>query len=303
MKVIKERKEFFYFVLALFAILSILPLSSALTENVCATAEVTDISPSSIDIGEEFTVGVQVESCGNKVPDFIYFELISPPADISIKEPLIINISRIYYANSERFINYHMKSSDDASPGTHVIKTRLTYGESGYYITKNGEISFEIVGEKAELNIASIKSDPILPVEGDTVELTLRVENSGDGNAKSIKVSADHPFQGVKQTFVGTLKPDEDGPAVFTFITNKSGEFEFPVTISYYDDFGEKEVKTNVELTILEKKTNIKSIIFSIVVILLVGWGIFYFFKMKKSKDKIIHQLLNNNGFREKNKK
>ncbi len=269
----------------------------ALNEGYCVTAGVSDISPSSIGIGEEFTVGVQIENCGNKMPGYVSFELLNPPTDITIKEPLIINISKLYYGNSERFITYHMKTTEDAQPGTHIIKTRLFYGEKEYSIIRNYNITFNVIGEEAELSIASLKTNPVLPIEGETVELTLRIENTGDGTAKSVSVYADHPFQGLKQSFIGALDSDEDGPAVLTFIVDKAGEFEFPVTISYKDDYGDNEIKTNVSLNVLKKKSNIGAIILTILIIIIFGWGIYYFIKTKKSKDKIIQQLLQGNNF------
>ncbi len=288
---------------ALFVILFILPCSNAIGGTECVTVEVSDISPSSIEIGKEFTIGVQIENCGETLPEFVSFELLNPPKEVTIKEPLIINISKLYYGNSERFLTYHLRTNEDASPGTYVIKTKLSYGKTGRSITKYYDIAFDIIGNKAEIGIASVKSNPVLPIKGDTVELTLRIENSGKGTAKSIKVFVDHPFQGVKQSFLGTLKSDEDGPAIFTFMTKDSGEFEFPVIISYYDDFGEKEVRTNVSLTILEKESNLTLIIASVIIVILAGTGVVYFFKVKKAKDKIIQQLLKGNVINEKNKK
>jgi len=276
---------------------------SAVDNTYCVTSEISDISPSSIGIGEEFTVGIQIENCGEKIPEYVSFELLNPPIDIAIKEPLILDIPNLYYGNSERFITYHMRTADDAQPGIHVIKTKLSYGQAQYSFIKNYNITINVIGEKAELGIASIKSSPVLPVEGETVELTLRIENSGEGTAKSIKVFADHNFQGVKQTFIGTLDPDEDGPAIFTFITDEAGEFEFPLVISYYDDFGEKEFKTNINLSILNKKSGIGMTIFTIIILGIIGWAVFYFLKVKKSKDKIIHQLLKGNNSKEKKKK
>jgi len=265
---------------------------SALDKGYCVTAEISDISPSSIGIGKHFTIGIQIENCGNKMPEHVSFELINPPVDLEIKEPLVINISKLYYGNSERFIIYHVKTTEDAQAGTHVIKTRLSYGENELSIIKNYNITFEVIGDKAELSIASIKSNPVLPVKGETVELTLRIENTGDGTAKSVEVYVNHPFQGLKQSFIGALDSDEDGPVVLTFIVDELGEFEFPVTISYYDDFGDNEIKTNVSLNVLKKKANIGGIIFTILIIAIIGGGIYYFLKTKKSKDKIIQQLL-----------
>ncbi len=280
-----------------FAFLFLLNYVSALDEGYCVTAEVSDISPSSIGIGEEFTVGIQIENCGGEVPEYVSFELLNPPVDLEIKEPLIINISKLYYGNSERFIIYHIKTTEDAQPGTHIIKTRLSYGKTQYSIIKNYNITFKIIGDKAELSIASLKTEPVLPREEETVELTLRIENTGDGTAKSVEVYADHPFQGLKQSFIGALDSDEDGPAVLTFIVDKAGEFEFPVTISYKDDFGDNEIKTNVSLNVLKKESNIGAIIFAILIIAVFGGGIYYFIKTKKAKNKIIHQLLQGENF------
>jgi uncharacterized protein YbaP (TraB family) len=37
--------------------------------------EITDISPTSIEVGEEFTVGILIDNCGSRVPESIIFEL------------------------------------------------------------------------------------------------------------------------------------------------------------------------------------------------------------------------------------
>jgi hypothetical protein len=271
---------------------------SALNKGYCVTAEVSDIIPSSIGIGEEFTVGVQIENCGEDIPQYVSFELLNPPTDITIKEPLIINISDLSYANSERFITYHMRTDNNAQPGTYFIKTRLTYGATQFSIVRNYNITLDVVGDKAELSIASLKTDPVLPYKGDLVEITLRVENTGSGTAKSVEVYMDHPFQGLKQSFIGALDSDEDGPAILTFIVDEPGEFEFPITISYEDDFGANEIETNVNLNVLKKEFNIWLIIFVILILAVFGAGIYYFIKTKKSKEKIIHQLLQGENFK-----
>jgi len=286
-------------ILVAIAFLFLLNYVSALGDY-CVTSEVSDISPSSIEVNEEFTVGVQIENCGNKIPEFVSFELISVPADLEVQEAKIINISNLNYANSERFITYHMKTTADARPGIYYIKTRLSYGTDELSLIQDSNITINIIGEQAELSIASFKTDPVLPRKKDTVELTLRIENTGDGTAESVEVYMDHPFQGLKQSFIGSLDPDEDGPAVLTFIVNKRGEFEFPITISYKDDFGENEVETNVSFNVLRKESNVGIILFTMFLVGIFGWGIYYFVKTKKEKDKTIHQLLKRNGSEDK---
>lgn len=285
----------------LFALIFMLPIFtvSALQEGICVTAEVSDISPTSIKIGEEFTVGILVDNCGDEIPKEVTFELIDVSPNIEVKESLKKDIGEMGYTNSNRFILYHMKVAEDASSGKYKFNYRLNYD----YMQSDGSFTITVIGEKAELSIASLKTKPVLPVEGETVELTLRIENTGDGTAKSVSVYANHSFQGLKQSFLGALDSDEDGPAVFTFIVDKAGEFEIPVTISYKDDFGDNEVKKIMNLSVLEKKSNVGAIIFAILMLAVLGIGIYYFIKTKKVKDKIIHQLLKGDNADEKNKK
>lgn len=288
----------------IFVFVLILAVSNvnALVKGSCVTAEVSDVSPSSIGVDEEFTISVQIENCGEELPEIVSFELINPPVDIEIKEPLIINVSRLYYGNSERTIIYHMKTIGNAFPGEHLIKTRLIYGKEGNLKIKDYNITIDVLGDSAELNIASLKTNPVLPREGDVVELTMRIENTGDGTAKSVNVYVDHDFEGIKQSFIGALESDEDGPAVFTFIVDKSGEFELPIIISYKDDFGEQEINTAIKINVLKKKSNALAIFISILLVVIFAWGVYYFIKIKKAKDEVIHQLLKENNVKQNRK-
>jgi hypothetical protein len=362
----------------------------------CVTAQVQGINPSSVGIDEEFTLGIDLEVCGGKIPEDVTFEITSIPQDIIVTENLVTRIPKLSYSTSERYIRYHMRTTPDAIPGPHVIKMKLTYGKEG--TTKYYEVEVRVIGEDAEprissvktvpeyiyegdsvdlslgienygetiaksvvvglnhdfkgikdatlgtlnlngsqtalfkfkaskagefripvfieyeddfgkqkdeyeikltvldkkgsLNIASVKVDPVLPYMGDTVELTMRIENFGDRTINSIRVYTDHPFKGLKESFIGTLDPKEDGPAVVTFIANQTGEFEFPVTITYTDDFGEEQIKTKVNLIILETDGGAGKAVVVLLVMAVIGGLVYYNYKTTKSKDKIIKQLM-----------
>jgi len=277
------------FLISIFLIIVLIPnISAALDRGLCVEAEMSEIVPSSVGIDEEFTIGVHIENCGEIIPEDVVFEIIRLPTDISVKEPLLIQIPVIRYANSERFINYHMKTSKEAVSGTYVIETRLSYGGR----TKDYYIEITVIGDEAELGIASLKTEPVLPKKGETVELTLRIENIGEGIAKSVEVYMEHPFKGLKQSFIGALDSDEDGPVVLTFVADKAGEFDIPITISYKDDFGTNEILTQINLTILKKEINWILILFIIALVLFAVWGFRNYSKLKRTKNKIIHQLL-----------
>jgi hypothetical protein len=392
-----------YLILLAFAISStgISTAESTSSGYDCVTAEIKGVSPASIGVDEEFTVGINLHSCGGKVPENITFEITSIPPDIIVIENFVTNIPKLYYG-SERYLVYHMRTTPDAKPGPHIIKMKLTYGNENFksetyyqvevrvtgeyaepgissvktnpdYIyegdtvdltldiknfgktiaksvlisldhefkgiknntigtigvnesqtvlfkfkaDKSGEfkipviieyeddfgkqrheyeLKFTVLDKKERLNIASFKVDPSLPYIDDTVELTMRVENSGNRTINSIRVYVDHPFKGLKESFIGTLDPNEDGPAVITFIPDKAGEYELPVTITYSDDFGEAQIKTKVNFIVLERNNAAGSVLIGLLILAVIGGLIYYNYKTKKSKDKIIKQLMEGSG-------
>lgn len=365
---------------------------------ICVKAEVKELSPSSVGIDEEFTLAIDLESCGTKAPEDITFEIISIPSDIIVIEDLVTTIDEFSYPTSERHLVYHMRTTPDANPGPHIIKMKLTYANKELETTKYYEVDVRVTGEDAEprissvttspeyiyegdtvdltlgienygeaiaksvsvslkhnfegiknstigtlglngsqtalfkfkandsgefnipviidyeddfgrqsdeynititvldkkgsLNLASVKVDPVIPHVDDTVELTMRIENSGDRTINSIRVYADHPFKGVKESFIGTLDPDEDGPAVLTFIADEAGEYEIPVTISYIDDFGEEQVETKISIIVLETESGAGTAVAVLLVLAVIGGLVYYNYRMKRSKDEIIKQLM-----------
>ena len=373
------------------------------------TAEIQEISPSSVGIDEEFTLGINLESSGNNVPENITFEIISIPPDIIVIEDLVTHIPKLIYSTSGRYLVYHMRTTPDANPGPHIIKMKLTYGNEQIKRSVNYQVEIIVMGEDAEprissvntnpeyiyegdtvdlrlgienfgdtiaksvsvslnhefkgiktstigtlglnesqsalfkfkanrsgefdipviieyeddfgkqkdeydikitvldkkgsLNLASVKVDPVLPYLGDTVELTMRIENSGDRTINSIRVYIDHPFKGLKESFIGTLDPNEDGPAVITFIADQAGEYEIPVTITYSDDFGEEQIKTNINLIVMEEKSGAGTSIMILLILAVIGGLIYINYRTTKSKDKVIRQLMEGSNQSTNNKK
>lgn len=294
-------KGVYVFLVVLLACISCV---NAANLGVCLSAQVTDISPTSINIGDEFTVGIEIDNCGYESPNYVTFELKDVSPYLEITDPLKRDIGKIGYASSDRFLVYHMKVKDNAVPGTYQLGYELVYGSSANSSVKDtGKIDIKLVGKEAKINIASSKTKPVLPKETETVELTLRIENFGDGDANSVRVQADHPFEGTKEAFIGTLNPDEDGPAVFTFVANKKGEYIIPIKIIYKDDFGEHFIDTQVSLVVLKRGANIGTIIMSLLMLIGFGAVIYYLIMENKKKDTVIKQLLNNNNHDTKKKK
>lgn len=386
-----------------------IPAAQAFTGGeICVNAEIRELSPASVGIDEEFILGIDIESCGSMAPEDITFEIISVPSDIVVTEDLVTTIDEFSYPTSERQLVYHMRTTSDANPGPHIIKMKLTYPNKSFETTKYYEVEVQVTGEDAEpriasvstspeyiyegdtvdltlgienfgeaiakslsvrvdhnfegiknstigtlglngsqtalfkfkadragefeipvtieyeddfgrqkdeynititvldkkgpLNLASVKVDPVLPRVEDTIELTMRIENSGDRTINSIRVYADHPFKGLKEAFIGTLDPNEDGPAVITFIAEEAGEYEIPVTITYIDDFGEEQIETKINVIVLESNGAAGTAIIILLVVAVIGGLVYNNYRTKKSKDEIIKQLMEGNNNSSENK-
>ncbi|SES92738.1 Uncharacterized conserved protein [Methanococcoides vulcani] len=396
----KQNTKLTYLLLLVFAVIlaGTATAESFTAGEICVEAQIQEISPNPVDIDEEFTLAIDLESCGSKAPEDITFEIISIPSDIIVTEDLVTTIPKLYYSTSERHLVYHMRTTPDANPGPHIIKMKLTYPNINLETTKYYDIEVRVTGEDAEprissvetnpeyiyegdtvdlklgienfgeaiaksvsvsldhefegiknstigtldmngtqtalfkfkadrsgefeipviiyyeddfgkqkdeydikitvldkkgsLNLASVKVAPVLPYMGDTVELTMRVENSGDRTINSIRVYADHPFKGLKESFIGTLDPNEDGPAVITFIADEAGEYEIPVTITYIDDFGEEQIETKINIIVLESNSGAGTVAIVLIVLVVIGGLIYNNYRTKKSKDEIIKQLM-----------
>jgi hypothetical protein len=91
---------------------------------------------------------------------------------------------------------------------------------------------------KAELGFVSVDTNPPRLSENTPFDLTIRIENTGTGEAKQVSALIDLPAQGTKEAFIGKIKPGNDAPAVFLLEGIKTGNYPYNLTISYTDDMG-----------------------------------------------------------------
>jgi len=165
-----------------------------------------------------------------------------------------------------------------------MIPINFTYKGLSDEEKKQSEIAgIEVIGI-AELSISNIKTDPLNIKQGKDFTLIVRIENAGDGDAKSVKATiTDLPFSGVKEAFLGKIEPDDDSPAVFTLIPNESGSLEYHLQISYKDDSGNHTITEKLSLVIGGNENNgILTVIIIVILIALAGIGFYFYLKKKK---------------------
>lgn len=269
----------------------------ALEKGMCADAFVTGIEPVSVGPDEDFTVGIAVENCGLDLVKNITFEITRFSQEISIKEPLVQTIDSIEYNNLKRFFVYHMHTSPNIKPGEYHFETNLIYGKD-VPISKTDGFNVTVKSDEPELAVSGVKTGPERIFPNQDVILTAKVENSGKGAAKDVKVTADGiNFEGVKESYIGKIEPDEELPARFVLKSGQPGEYDFNMTVTYRFANEEKQEVFPIKIYVFSEGKNYTwEIVAGIFVLLVVS---FFFINRKFNKE---YKDLENLGLEKKRK-
>ncbi|MCX9009514.1 MAG: COG1361 S-layer family protein [Candidatus Methanoperedens sp.] len=178
-------------------------------------------------------------------------------------------------------MSYAIQVKDKTEISSYSIPIKMDYkDENGENISSKSFAGVRVLG-KAELAISYLKIEPQNPVKGDLVTVNMRIENSGTGEAKSVKVSLDVPFEGTRTAFLKKIKPDDDEPGVFTFYTAKDGNIPFSAAIEYEDDLGVQNVTESLNLNV--HKPNENGIMAPVIVaVLIIIPTTYYLYRRKK---------------------
>lgn len=181
-------------------------------------------------------------------------------------------------------LNYPIQVKDKTEISSYSIPIKMEYkDENGKNISSRSLAGIRVLG-KAELAISDLKIEPQNPVKGDLITVNMRIENSGTGEAKSVKINLDAPFEGTKSAFLGKIKPDDDAPGVFTFYATKDGNIPLSASIEYEDDLGMRTVNESLDLHVYKQNEN-SMMVPIIVAVPVIGSIAYYLSRRKKNPD------------------
>ncbi len=178
-------------------------------------------------------------------------------------------------------LNFRALVKDKAEISSYSIPIKMDYkDENGRNISSRSFVGVRVLG-RAELAIANIKTEPQNPVQGDPITVTMRIENSGNGDAKSVKVNLNIPFEGTKTAFLGKIKPNDDAPAVFNVLSNGSGDIPYSTAIEFEDDIGVHNTTQALNLDV--RGVNKSGFTLPLIVAVIVtGAAMYYLYRRKK---------------------
>jgi hypothetical protein len=131
-----------------------------------------------------------------------------------------------------------------------------------------------LVRGRAELGLASLTTDPVRIEGGQAFTLLPRLENTGTDDANSVRVRIDLPLSGGNESFIGTIEPGNDAPAVFNLVADRAGQLAYNLTTTYTDDEGTHTVTETLTLDVAESGGSTAIIAAALILVLMAAAGI-----------------------------
>jgi hypothetical protein len=193
--------------------------------------------PGTVHPGDEIPVLVTIKNGGLTGADDVTVRIDNVSTTIAPKTTDLYHIGAVG-PGGEQNISLVLLSDKNLNPGLIRVPLTIQYNwvdGSSYTIQSSIDI---VVKGTAELGFVSVDTNPPRLTENTPFDLTIRIENTGTGEAKQVSAKVDLPAEGTKEAFIGKIKPGNDAPAIFLLEGAKSGNHPYNLTITYTDDMG-----------------------------------------------------------------
>ena len=112
--------------------------------------------------------------------------------------------------------------------------------------------------------------------------MTIRLENTGTADAKSVRATIDDiPLAGTKESFLGTIEPGNDAPAVFALDADRAGAFDYTLTIEYVDDYGAHTTRQALQVVVADRNP-VPALAVAAVVLIIAALALIYWYRRRK---------------------
>jgi len=153
----------------------------------------------------------------------------------------------------------------------------------GVAVTQTDSLTLDVHGH-ADLSIASVRTEPARIAGGEPFDMTIRLENTGTDEAIGTTAVIDLPFSGTKEAYIGKIKPNNDGPAVFSLDGGAGGDYPYTLTVTWKDDWGTHTESFNLTLPV--KTGNSTTTVAGFLIILILAAGGAYYFLVYRKKNR-----------------
>jgi hypothetical protein len=203
----------------------------------------------SVNPGDEIPVTLTVNNAGDILADDVTLKISNVSTDVAPKTTDTCHIGSLG-SREQKSVAVVLLSDKNTNPGLIRIPVTVSYVTmDGTPATLSTSIDVLMKG-KAELGFVSVDTNPSRLSEGSSFDLTVRIENTGTGEAKQVSAKVDLPTDGTKEAFIGKIKPGNDAPAIFLLEGMRGGNYPYNLTITYTDDMGVHTITRQMNLRV-----------------------------------------------------
>jgi hypothetical protein len=223
--------------------------------------------PETVNPGDEIPVTLVVRNGGETGTDDVTIRINNLSNMIAPKKTDLYHIGAID-ANESRTVDIVLLSDRNTPPGLIRVPVTLRYNWIDGSVHEESTSIDVVMKGKAELGFVSVETNPRRVIANQPFELTIRIENTGTGEAKQVAATVDLPMTGTKQAFIGKIKPGNDAPAVFSLDGAKGDTYQYSTSITYVDDLGTHTISSPMSVRIIpEDNTGMFVLVLLIIIV------------------------------------
>jgi hypothetical protein len=205
--------------------------------------------PDSVNPGDEVPVTLTIRNDGQLLADEVTLRVGNFSTWIAPRDTDLHHIGTIA-AGAEKTRVITLLSDRQTTPGLIQVPVTLQYSAVDGSIHRDTTSINVVMKGKSELGFVSVDTNPQRLSEHTPFDLTIRIENTGTGEAKAVSARIDLASEGTKEAFIGKIKPGNDAPALFILEGLGAGTYPYNITISYTDDLGAHVVERQLSLRV-----------------------------------------------------
>ena len=225
--------------------------------------------PASVNPGDEIPVTLTMRNDGQLLADDVTLKITNVSSSVAPKTTDLFHLGTLN-SGEQKVVTITLLSDKDAAIGLVRVPVTISYNSlDGTPISQQTGIDIMMKG-KAELGFVSVDTSPPRLTENTPFDLTIRIENTGTGEAKQVSAKIDLPAEGTKEAFIGKIKPGNDAPAVFLLEGLKGGNYPYTLNITYTDDMGIHTLTRQMNMRVTPAD-NSGAIIFVLVILVILG--------------------------------
>ena len=220
--------------------------------------------PDPVDAGEYVDARFKFENKGGGAAHDLEVELLPEyPFSLDPGRSAVQEIGSLYsrqMGDEGVIVKYKVKVDKDAIEDSYELKLRYRSGYGAWVIVDD----FEVDVESKEINfqIGKLETDPLkLVADTDEAEITIELQNIGDGNAENVKTRLITP-EGFESTYsysdqsnLGSIDSGSSGSAVFYLDVDEgidAREYDSTLFVNYKkeddpdNEYREEEIKVKI---------------------------------------------------------